>query len=85
MLEVSAPKDLAFDAVWSSIEGWLKHRAEHDWSEENLELVQKAVSRAATISMLRIFGDDVTIVPVASEEEAEYLSDQYGPGIIFLT
>lgn len=84
MLEVSAPRNLAFDAVWSSIGHWLKYHAEHEWSEENLEFVRKAVSRASTICLLRMVKDkDVTIVPVANEEEAKNLSDACDQGTYF--
>jgi len=57
---------------------WLKYRAEHQWSKENLEFVHKAVGRSVGIITLRLLNESGTeIIPVASEEQADYLRERY--------
>lgn len=76
-LEVSAPKERDFQGVWQRVGWWLKYQAEHQWSEENLEFVEKAVQRAVYITLLGLFEKNGTpIIRVASEEEADYLSER---------
>jgi hypothetical protein len=75
--EVSAPDNLSFNGVWSSVDHWLKHHGEHQWPEENLEFVHKDVGRSAAMHSLQLFKEHgMEIIPVASEEQVEYLAER---------
>lgn len=55
--KVSAAENLSLDAVWHTVSRWLKHRGAHEWTEENLAFVRKAVARAVSMTSLQPYKD----------------------------
>lgn len=60
---------MKFESVWSSVGRWLKHNRSREW-EQSLELVQKAVARAAAISLLEMKAD-IIYIPEGREDLIE--------------
>ncbi|KAL8931457.1 MAG: hypothetical protein Q9216_007197, partial [Gyalolechia sp. 2 TL-2023] len=71
--EISAPDEWCFDSVWDTLGVWLKHGADREWSEENLEFAIAANNRANSMKILRLIKDtEPEILPVADRVDENY-------------
>lgn len=76
-----APSYLSFDAVWAYISCRLRYHPKQQWPNRNVEVVTEAVKYVGKMKDLQLFKKHgFEIVPVASKEEADRLSERDGKG-----
>jgi hypothetical protein len=62
---------MSFDNVWNSIHHWRRYWVEDKWSEENLEFLDKALSHADSMRLIRLANEggwEITPVPESFDD-----------------
>jgi hypothetical protein len=70
---------MSFDNVWNSIRHWRHYYAENNWSEENLEFLDKALGHADSIRLICLTkeeGWEINPVPADFDEAYDEHDDE---------